>query len=250
MNALSTWALVAAMGLMGCAKKDQGSGESASTATKTAEKPAAAAPAPEAAEASGDPVYDPEAALRDPSKADLTAPEKFSVKLDTTKGEVIIDVTRAWAPNGADRFYNLVKSGYFDDTAFFRVIGGFMAQIGISGEPELNQVWREARIPDDPVKESNRAGYVTFAAASAPNSRTTQVFINYGNNVRLDDMRFAPFGKVRDMGVVTQLYAGYGEGAPRGRGPSQERIQREGNGYLKQDFPELDYIKTATLLDE
>lgn len=221
--------------------------ESGTPAGEPAKVPASAQ-APAAAEAAKAPAKSP--ALLDPSKATLTAPTKFSVQMDTTKGEIIIDVTRAWAPNGADRFYNLVKAGFFDETAFFRVIGGFMAQIGISGDPSVNKVWRDARIPDDPVKQSNLAGYVTFAAAAMPNSRTTQFFINFGDNARLDTMRFAPFGRVRDMETVKKLYAGYGEGAPRGRGPSQGRLQGEGNSYLKQDFPKLDYVTKATVIDE
>lgn len=204
---------------------------------KAASKPAAAAASPDA--------------LKDPAKAKLTAPEKFTVKLATTEGDILIDVNRAWAPNGADRFYNLVKAGYYDNTAFFRVIGGFMAQIGISGDPKVNEVWREARIQDDPVRQSNERGYVTFAAASAPNTRTTQFFINFGNNNRLDGMRFAPFGKVQkdSMAIVDKLYSGYGEGFPRGRGPDQGRLQREGNSYLKAEFPELDYVKQATVIE-
>lgn len=190
--------------------------------------------------------------LLDPAKATDQAPETFTVRFETTKGDIMIDVTRAWAPNGADRFYNLVKVGYFNETAFFRVIGGFMAQIGINGDPAVNKVWREARIPDDSVSKSNERGYVTFAAASMPNTRTTQFFINFGNNHRLDKMRFAPFGKVQDasMAVVDKLYAGYGEGAPAGRGPSQGRLQSEGNPYLKKEFPELDYVNHASIVGQ
>jgi peptidyl-prolyl cis-trans isomerase A (cyclophilin A) len=176
------------------------------------------------------------------------APEKFAVTLETTKGDIIVDVTREWAPVGADRFYLLVRSGYYDDVAFFRVIPGFMAQGGISGKPELNAKWRTMRISDDPVKQSNTVGMVTFATGGA-NSRTTQIFINFGNNSRLDRMGFAPFGKVRDMKTVGALYSEYGEGAPRGRGPNQQRIQMEGNTYLRRDFPELDYIKTARIIE-
>lgn len=216
---------------------------SARPAGGAASKPAAASQ-PNAAEAPVSPV------LLEPSKASLTAPAKFTAKLETTKGDVMVEVTRAWAPNGADRFYNLVKAGYYDDTAFFRVIGGFMAQIGISGRPDVNKVWRDARIPDDPVKQSNLPGYVTFAAASMPNSRTTQFFVNFGNNSRLDGMRFAPFGRIKDMTVMKKIYAGYGEGAPRGRGPAQGRLQAEGNPYLKADFPEMDYVKKATIVSE
>jgi peptidyl-prolyl cis-trans isomerase A (cyclophilin A) len=187
------------------------------------------------------------AALKDPSKLNEKAPDKFTVKLETTAGDILMDVDRSWAPKGADRFYNLVKNGYYDDVAFFRVIGGFMAQVGIHGDPELNKVWRNARIEDDKVKQSNTPGMVSFATAG-PNTRTTQFFINFGNNARLDGMGFAPFAKVRDMKVVEKLYAGYGEGAPSGKGPSQGRLQTEGNKYLKAEFPKLSWIKKATIV--
>jgi peptidyl-prolyl cis-trans isomerase A (cyclophilin A) len=176
------------------------------------------------------------------------APQKYVVELDTTKGAIVIDVHREWAPKGADRFYELVQNGYFTDVAFFRVIGGFMAQVGISGDPALNAQWRENKIEDDPVKASNTRGTVTFAT-SGPDSRTTQFFINFGDNSRLDGMGFAPFGKVKDMAPVDALYDGYGEGAPRGRGPQQGRIQAEGNAYLRESFPKLDYIKSAKIIE-
>jgi peptidyl-prolyl cis-trans isomerase A (cyclophilin A) len=176
------------------------------------------------------------------------SPSKYAVKLKTTKGDIIIDVERDWSPNGADRFYMLVKTGYYKDVAFFRVIDGFMAQTGISGDPKVNEKWRTAGIADDPVKQSNTRGMVTFAMSGRPNSRTTQFFINFKNNANLDAMRFAPFGKVRDMKVVDTLYKGYGEGAPGGLGPSQPRVQKEGNVYLKKDFPKLDYIISAEIV--
>jgi len=178
---------------------------------------------------------------------DMRAPNAFAVKLETTKGDIVIDVHRDWAPKGADRFYTLVKSGYYADVAFFRVVDGFMAQVGLSGVPALNEEWRAKKIEDDPVVESNTRGMVTFAAMNAPNSRTTQFFINFGDNAQLDGMRFAPFGKVRDMAPVDALYKGYGEGAPRGQGPNQGRIVREGNAYLKAEFPNLDYIERAVI---
>ena len=176
------------------------------------------------------------------------APERYTVELDTTKGAIIIDVRRDWAPNGADRFYELVQNQYFSGVAIFRVIGGFMAQAGIHGDPAVNAEWREKRIPDDPVKASNMRGTVTFAT-SGPDSRTTQFFINFGDNSRLDGMGFAPFGKVKDMAPVDALYDGYGEGAPRGRGPSQGIMQSRGNAYLKESFPKLDYIKSARIIE-
>lgn len=178
-----------------------------------------------------------------------TAPATFKAKFETSKGDFIVEVQRDWAPHGADRFYNLVKHGFYDEVRFFRVISGFMAQFGISGDPEVSAVWREQRIPDDPVKQSNKRGFITYATAG-PNTRTTQLFINYGDNSRLDRMGFAPFGRVTEgMEVVDQLYAGYGEGAPQGKGPSQARIQAEGNAYLNKDFPQLDYIKRATIVE-
>jgi peptidyl-prolyl cis-trans isomerase A (cyclophilin A) len=190
----------------------------------------------------------PAVEVEEPSQAPTRAPDRYSVALDTTKGTIVVDVRRDWAPHGADRFYELVKGGYYTDVAFFRVIGGFMAQVGISGEPALNAQWRQRTIPDDPVKASNTRGTVTFAT-SGPSSRTTQFFINFGDNSRLDAMGFAPFGKVRDMAPVDALYDGYGEGAPAGRGPSQGLIQAQGNAYLRESFPKLDYIKSAKVLE-
>ena len=143
----------------------------------------------------------------------------------------------------------MVQRGYYTDVAFFRVIDGFMAQVGIHGDPAMNARWRNRRIPDDPVVESNRVGYVSYAMGG-PNTRTTQFFINLVDNRRLDGMGFAPFGRVRDLRIVRQLHAGYGEGAPSGRGPAQGRIQREGNRYLRADFPELDYIRSASIVED
>jgi peptidyl-prolyl cis-trans isomerase A (cyclophilin A) len=184
----------------------------------------------------------------DPAKLTAKAPESFKVKFDTTKGNFTVEVTRSLAPNGADRFYNLVRSGYFKDLAFFRVIAGFMCQFGIHGDPKVSSVWRSAQIPDDPVKASNVRGAITFATAG-PNTRTTQLFINFGNNANLDGMGFSPFGRVTEgMEVVDKINSEYGEGAPRGRGPDQGRVQKEGNAYLKKDFPNLDYIKSADVL--
>jgi peptidyl-prolyl cis-trans isomerase A (cyclophilin A) len=193
---------------------------------------------------------EPDPALRDPSLATAKAPESYRVKLETTKGDVVIEVTRSWAPNAADRFYNLVKIGYYDGNRFFRVIEGFMAQVGMHGDPAVHAAWSSSSMPDDPVTQSNTRGMVTFAAKSAPNSRTTQFFINFSDNSYLTRYgAFAPFGKVVEgMSVVDSLYAGYGEGAPQGRGPSQSEIMRRGNAYLAESFPELDAIKHATLL--
>lgn len=188
-------------------------------------------------------------ALMNPSQANETAPDKFQAQFDTSKGTFTIEVTREWAPRGADRFYNLVKRGYYDEVRFFRVLSGFMAQFGISGDPQLNTAWREARIPDDPVRESNRRGYVSYAMAG-PNTRTTQLFINFGDNSGLDSQGFSPFGRVVEgMDVVDDLYSGYGEGAPSGRGPSQQLLQTQGNPYLIENFPMLDYVNQATIVE-
>ena len=175
------------------------------------------------------------------------APASYKVKFDTSKGVFVLQVTRAWAPLGADRFYNLVKSGFYDNVRFFRVISGFMVQFGISGDPAVMAGWRDAPIKDDPVTQSNKRGTITFAMAG-PNTRTTQVFINFADNDRLDASGFSPFGRVvSGMDVVDKLNPEYGEGAPRGRGPDQSRMQREGNAYLTKEFQRLDFVKKATI---
>ncbi|MGH6734553.1 MAG: peptidylprolyl isomerase [Methyloceanibacter sp.] len=185
--------------------------------------------------------------LGDPESLNEKAPDVYKAKFDTSKGTFVIEVHRDWAPNGADRFYNLVKNGYYNDARFFRVIDGFMVQFGINGNPDLNAVWREARIKDDKVKQSNQPGMVSFATAG-PDTRTTQVFINFGDNAGLDGQGFSPFGQViQGMDVVDSFFKGYGEGAPRGQGPDQGRLQMEGNAYLVTDFPKLDYVKKATI---
>ncbi len=186
--------------------------------------------------------------LTDPAQLTAKAPATFKVRFETTKGGFTVEATRALAPNGADRFYNLVRAGYFKDLAFFRVIPGFMCQFGIHGDPKVAAAWRTAQIPDDPVRASNTRGAITFATAG-PNTRTTQLFINFGDNANLDGMGFSPFGKViSGMDVVDKINGEYGEGAPRGRGPDQQRVQREGNAYLKKDFPKLDYIQSVSIL--
>ena len=188
------------------------------------------------------------AALRDPAKLKEQAPAKYNVRFDTSVGVFVITVTREWAPLGADRFYNLVKNGYYDDVQFFRAIPNFMVQFGINGNPALNAVWRNARIGVDPVKQSNRRGFITYAMGGPPDTRTTQVFINFRDNTNLDASGFAPFGQVTTgMDIVDKIFQGYGEGAPRGSGPDQGRIQTEGNAYLKKDFAKLDYVKKATI---
>lgn len=191
-------------------------------------------------------AFDGKEALLHPEKASAKAPDQFKVKFKTTKGDVVLEVHRAWAPKGADRFYNLVKAGFFDGVAFFRAIDGFMVQFGISGAPEVNAKWKDARIDDDPpAGQSNGRGMVSFATAG-PNTRTTQLFVNYKDNPRLDGMGFTPFAQVvKGMEVLDGLYKGYGEGAPGGLGPRQDLIETQGADYLKAQFPKLDYLLSA-----
>jgi peptidyl-prolyl cis-trans isomerase A (cyclophilin A) len=186
--------------------------------------------------------------LGNPAALKEQAPPVYKVEFDTSKGPFVIEVHRDWAPIGADRFYNLVKNGFYDDVRFFRVVEGFMAQFGVNGDPKVSALWREARIKDDPVRISNKRTFVTFATAG-PNTRTTQVFISFGDNSNLDSQGFAPFGQVvSGMKVVDSLYSGYGEGAPGGRGPDQARLQQQGNAYLAGAFPNLDYVKKAIIV--
>lgn len=186
----------------------------------------------------------------DPTTLDAIAPERFVVKFATTEGDFEVQINREWAPKGVDRFYNLVQAGYYTDIAAFRVIDGFMAQFGIHGDPAVNEVWREAKIMDDERVPgvSNTRGTMTFAMAG-PNTRTTQLYINFGDNKMLDSQGFHPIGEVMGdgMSVVDAWHSGYGEGAPMGQGPDQRRIQAEGNQYLADEFSELSYIKSITL---
>ena len=187
-------------------------------------------------------------ALMNPAGLKAQAPAAYKVKFDTSVGEFVVQVTRDWAPNGADRFFNLVKNGFYNDARFFRAIPNFMVQFGIHADPAVSAVWRNAQIPVDPVKQSNKRGFLTYAMGASPSTRTTQVFINFRNNTNLYPMGFAPFGEVASgMDVVDKINTMYGEGAPRGKGPDQGRIQAEGNAYLIKSFPKLDYIKTATV---
>jgi len=183
--------------------------------------------------------------LDDPSLLTAKAPATFKAKFETTKGIFTIEVTRAWSPHGADRFYNLVTNGFFDGIKFFRVVPNFVVQFGIHGDPAFATKWLRSNFPDDPVKESNKRGYVTFARTGAPNSRSTQVFINLQDNVRLDDIGFAPFGRVvAGQEIVDALYGGYGERLTELQG----EIAAKGNAYLEQKFPLLDAIKKAAIV--
>ena len=186
------------------------------------------------------------AKLRDPAALTEAAPATFKGNFVTSQGTFVVTVHKDWAPKGADRFYNLVKSGYFDEIRFFRVIPNFMAQFGIHGTPSVSQAWTSARITDDPVKQSNKRGFVTFATAG-PNTRTTQLFVNFGDNASLDKQGFAPFGEVTSgMDVVDKLFNGYGE-IYRRQDFELPRFMSEGNAYLNKAFPKMDFIKTATI---
>lgn len=193
------------------------------------------------------PLFGQSGKLATPAALAEKAPAAYKARFDTSKGMFVIEVRRDWAPNGADRFYNLVKNGFYDNARFFRVVSDFMVQFGINGDPAISAQWREARIKDDQVKQNNKRGFITFAT-SGPDSRTTQVFINFTDNGMLDSRGFAPFGQVAaGMNIVDTLYREYGDSPPRGRGPDQTRVQMEGNDYLNKSFPELDYVKKATI---
>jgi len=167
--------------------------------------------------------------------------QPFLVRLETSKGDIVIEVHPEWAPRGARRFRELVEAGFYDECRFFRVVKGFMVQVGMNGDPDFNAQWSKKKLRDDPVIQSNKPGFVTFAKTGAPDSRTTQFFINYGNNSALDRQGFAPFGKVIEgMDVALALESRYGEE------PQQDKIERKGNAYLKNEFPKLDYIVQAT----
>lgn len=192
------------------------------------------------------PAYNP--LLLTPDALDETAPDVFQARFETSKGDFVIEAHRAWSTNGADRFYNLVAGGYFDNVRFFRAVAGFVVQFGIHGDPEVSAVWREQRILDDRVVMSNTRGFVSYAMGG-PNTRTAQVFVNLGDNSRLDEMGFSPFGRVVEgMDVVDQLHSAYGDGPPRGQGPDQREIFKSGNDYLSKSFPDLDFVRRATIV--
>lgn len=177
------------------------------------------------------------------------APEVYTVKIETSKGSFVIEAHRAWAPHGCDRFYNLVRTGFFDDSRFFRVRPDAFVQFGIPGAPAIAAIWRGEAIPDDPVRTSNTRGSVAFAM-TGPDTRTTQLFVNLSDNSRLDSDGFAPIGTVIEgMEVADRLYAGYGEEPGGGmRGGKQGKIFAGGNAYLDRDFPRLDKLIRAALV--
>jgi peptidyl-prolyl cis-trans isomerase A (cyclophilin A) len=256
---LAAW-LVAAGVFAGCKNQEPQAEKPAEPQKSEASAPAAAPadaassnaspPAAEAAKTSGGTGAKTGSAGGDaklllaPKKLTEKAPDTYKVKFDTTRGTFTVRVTRAWAPLGADRFYNLVKHHFYDNAAFFRVVPGFVVQFGISPTPAVSAAWKHTNIKDDPVAQSNKRGSVTFATAG-PNTRTTQVFINLRDNGRLDGMGFSPFGVVEGdgMNVVEMMYEGYGDNA----GPDQDRLEEQGDPYLKKGWPKLDYIRSATI---
>jgi len=251
----TNWAAViisAVIVLNGCKKQEQPAQTAPSEQSKaeTPAPPVTPAPAetkPDARASSkpAEPSRNYVKELLAPAKLKEKAPETYRVKFDTTRGEFTITVTRAWAPLGADRFYNLVKHHFYDQAAFFRVVPNFVAQFGISANPSVSSAWKHTEIKDDPVTQSNKRGTITFATAG-PNTRTTQLFISLKDNSRLDSMGFSPFGVVdgNGMNVVEMMYEGYGDSA----GPDQDQLQKQGDPYLKKGWPKLDYIKSATLV--
>jgi peptidyl-prolyl cis-trans isomerase A (cyclophilin A) len=197
-----------------------------------------------------DPTLPPDHVLLDPGAPALrqVPPDSFDVRFTTTQGEVLVRVYRDWAPLGAWRFYNLARNGFYDGSRFFRVLPGFVAQFGMSGRPEADRVWHEQALPDDARRASNRTGTLTYAMAG-PDSRTTQLFFNYADNVALDEQGFAPIGRViSGMNVLYRLHAGYGETQPHGRGPAFGCILSHGNRYLSRNYRRLDHIERLEVL--
>lgn len=247
--------VVAGVLFSGCEKKKEEPAESQPAEQPKTEAPAAAtsaqppaeSPKPEASKS--EPAAKPKAGFeRDllrPSALREKAPASYEVKFDTTRGAFTLKVTREWAPIGADRFYTLVKHHFYDGAAFFRVVPGFVVQFGLSSYPPVNAAWKRTELKDDPVTQSNKRGYITFATAG-PNTRTTQVFISLKDNSQLDGMGFAPFGVVEGngMNVVEMMYDQYGDAA----GPDQNQIETQGRPYLEKGWPKLDYINSATLV--
>src|SRR5437773_6607892 len=238
-----------AMGALffGCKAKEQ------TAETQPPEKPKAETPAPAPAQpgaTSSAPVEAPrqgyDRALLRPALLKDQAPETFQVKFVTTRGDFVVTVNRSWAPIGADRFYNLVKRHFYDNASFFRVVPGFVVQFGISAYPPVSAAWENANIKDEPVTQTNKRGYLTYAKTSMPNTRSTQIFINLKDNAGLDGQGCSPCGSVDAQGnkVVDVLYDQYGDAA----GPEQEQISKQGKPYLDKGWPKLDWIKTATLV--
>jgi peptidyl-prolyl cis-trans isomerase A (cyclophilin A) len=258
--AVLTSCMIAALVFLGCKGNEQQSqkpqaepqktetpAQTATPAEAPSSSPTASTAQPSAGKGDAKPVStlaDTKALLA-PKKLTEKAPDTYKVKFDTTRGAFTVTVTRAWAPLGADRFYNLVKHHFYDNAAFFRVVPGFVVQFGISPTPAVSAAWKHTEIKDDSVAQTNKRGSVTFATAG-PNTRTTQVFINLKDNPRLDGMGFAPFGVVdgNGMNVVEMMYEGYGDNA----GPDQDQLEKQGDPYLKKGWPKLDYIKSASLV--
>lgn len=238
--------IVMALCLAALAACDSPSAEPSKDPSPT-KKSSAPAAAPVPKKPTPPPKKEPTKELLDPSLSKEKAPDTFRAKFSTTKGDFVLEVVRAWAPNGADRFYNLVKIGFFEDVALFRVVEGFVVQFGIHGDPRVSGKWSSSNIaPDDP-KGSNTRGMLTYAMAGSPDTRSTQLFINFGDNSRLDKMGFAPIGKVVEgMDVVDKFYKGYGERATR----EQTNITQKGNDFLRENYPELDYINRAVLVTD
>src|SRR5437762_147142 len=240
----------------GCKAKEQ------TAETQPPEKPKAEAPAQPKAEAPAPAAAQPGAtgsapaeaprkgsydrALLRPALLKDKGPETFQVKFVTTRGDFTVTVNRTWAPIGADRFYNLVKHHFYDNGSFFRVVPGFVVQFGISAYPPVSAAWDNANIQDEPVIQSNKRGYLTYAKTSMPNTRSTQIFINLKDNAGLDRQGFSPFGVVDGQGmkVVDMFYDQYSESS----GPEQEQISKLGKAYLDKGWPKLDSIKRATLV--
>ena len=176
----------------------------------------------------------------------VTAPAEFKVRLETSKGPIVIQLHRDWSPNGVDRFFQLVEEGYYSDVRFFRVVPRFVVQFGMHGDPATNAKWSAQQIQDDPVKQTNKRGTVTFAKAMSPNSRTTQIFINLTDNAAsLDPQGFAPIGTVVEgMSVIDGLYSGYGDEPTYKQG----EIAAGGNVFLKASYPKLDFIRSAKVV--
>lgn len=182
------------------------------------------------------------------SLQDAKTPAEFKVKLETSKGDIVVKFVRDWAPKGVDRVHELVKAGYYDDCRFYRVMPKYIAQFGINGTPATAMKWKELTIDDDPVKQKNTRGRVVFAKGG-PNTRTTNLFINLKDNTSLDGDGFAPVGEVVEgMDIADQLFVS-GDGAPKGRGPSQKKLYEQGNAWLQKDYKDLDFIKTAKVID-